>query len=208
MLSEPDRERIAEAIAKAERNTSGEIVAIVAAASSSYLYVPFLWAGILALLVPWPLIFFTWMPVQLIYALQLAVYLVVVLLLLYRPLRYLMVPAATKHARAHRRAVEQFLAQNLHTTAGRTGVLIFVSIAERFAEIIADRRISEKVPKEQWDKIVADLTGRIADGRPAEGFIEAIEAAGRLLAEHFPPGSHNPDELPNHLIVLDSADVA
>jgi putative membrane protein len=203
LFSKADEARIAEAIAEAERKTSGEIVAVVAAESSTYLYAPFLWAAVIALFVPWPLIYFTWMPVQWIFAIQLAVFLVLLAAMLPRRVRYILVPASVKRSRAHRRAVEQFLAQNLHTTAGRTGVLIFVSVAERYAEIIADAGIDAKVPKGSWREIVDGLTGQIAAGRAADGFVGAIAASGTHLARHFPPGVNDPNELPDHLIVLD-----
>ena len=202
LMSEADKRRIAEAIAAAERETSGEIVAIVAAESSSYLYAPFLWAAVAALLVPWPLIHFTWWAVQWIYLAQLAVFLGLLAALLPRRVRFSLVPGSVKRSRAHRRAVEQFLAQNLHTTAGRTGVLIFVSVAERYAEILADAGIEAKVPKADWQGIVDQLTRHIGEGRPADGYASAIKAVGAHLARHFPPGPAAPNELPDHLIVL------
>jgi len=148
LMSDDDRERVAAAIAAAERNTSGEIVAVIAADSGSYLHTPFLWAALAALAVPWPLIHWTWWPIQHIYLLQIGVFAVLCVLLMYEPLRLALVPRSVKHARAHRRAVEQFLVQNLHTTQGRTGVLIFVSSAERFAETLADAAIHQKVPED------------------------------------------------------------
>ena len=107
-------------------------------------------------------------------------------------------------ARAHQKAIEQFLAQSLHTTKGRTGVLIFVSFAEHFAEVIADEGIYRKVSPEIWNDLIVELTGHIAAGQRSEGFIKAIERCGKILAEHFPPGASDADELPNHLIVLDA----
>ncbi|MEQ1577429.1 MAG: TPM domain-containing protein [Hyphomicrobium sp.] len=201
-LSKDDETRIGAAIAAAESRTSGEIVAVVTRESSTYLYAPFMWAAILALLVPWPFIYFTWIPVQKIYFVQLAVFFMLMCLFLVRPVRFWLVPRGVKHARAHRRAVEQFLAQDLHTTTGRTGVLIFVSVAERFAEVLADTGIDKKVPKGTWKGIVDDLTSQIADGRPADGFVSAIQSAGQHLGQHFPPGDPDANELPDHLIVL------
>jgi len=203
MLSLEDKDRVAKAIAAAERKTSGEIVAVIALESDTYAYVPLLWAGGIAMIVPWPLIFLTWLPVQIVYAIQLAVFLAVALATWTRPLRYALVPTSVRHARAHRRAVEQFLAQNLHTTTGRTGVLIFISAAERYAEVIADIEIYEKVAKERWQGLVDRLITAMRESRPADGFVAAVTEAGELLAAHFPPGSADPDELPNHLIVLD-----
>ena len=202
LMSEADERRIAEAIAAAERETSGEIVAIVAAGSSSYLYVPFLWAAVAALLLPWPLIHFTWWPVQWIYLAQLALFLGLFAALLPRRVRVSLVPGPVKRSRARRRAVEQFLAQNLHTTASRTGVLIFVSVAERYAEILADAGIEANVPKADWQGIVDELTRHLGAGRPADGFVSAIKSVGAHLARHFPPDAADPNELPDHLIVL------
>ena len=202
IVSEVDRKRVADAISSAERNTSGEIVAVIAGESASYAYAPFLWAALSALALPIPLIFFTWWPIQHIYALQLAVFAGLVLVFMYRPLRLALVPSRLKRQRAHRRAVEQFLAQNLHTMPSRTGVLIFVSVAERFAEIIADAGINEKVPEGTWQAIVDRLTKDIGDGQAGEGLVRAVAAVGAELARHFPPGGHDPHAFANHLIVL------
>lgn len=204
LFSADEAARISAAITQAERATSGEIVAVVAESSDSYLYVPFLWAAIAALLVPWPLIHFTWMQVQYIYIIQLLVFAVLVAVLWPKPVRTALVPRSLRQSHAKRRATEQFLVQNLHTTSGRTGVLIFVSVAERHAEVLADRGIDEKVPPGTWQEIVDTLTREIGQGRAAEGFIGAINATGAHLARHFPPGTVDPNELPDHLIILES----
>jgi putative membrane protein len=201
-ISEDDKERIAGAITAAERNTSGEIVAVIAPDSGSYMHAPFLWAALAALAVPWPFIHWTWWQIQHIYLLQIGVFAALCVVLMYEPLRLALVPRSIKQGRAHRRAIEQFLVQNLHTTEGRTGVLIFVSVAERYAEIVADAAIHGKVAEEAWGAIVKDLTDHIGRGAAGEGFVRAVEAVGSHLAQHFPPGPRNPQELANHLIVL------
>src|SRR5262249_45101718 len=129
---------------------------------------------------------------------------VLLLLLMYRRLRLAPVSNRVKKERAHRRAVEQFLAQNLHTMPSRTGVLIYVSVAERFAEIIADADINQKVAEGTWQTIVDQLTSQIASGQAVDGFIRATAAGGKQRARHFPPGSHDPNVFANHLIVLPS----
>ena len=203
LINSDGQKRIAAAISNAEQKTSGEIVAVVAADSSAYLYIPFMWAALVALLVPWPLIHFTWMTMQSVWLLQLVVFVALLVLIMYRPIRFALVPGSTKRLRAHRRAIEQFLAQNLHTTEGRTGVLVFVSVAERYAEILADAGIHKKVTSAEWKGIVDTLTMAIGDGRSTDGFVDAINAVGAKLALHFPPGSADPPRLPNHLIVLE-----
>jgi len=196
------------AITRAEKTTSGEIVVVVARASSSYRYFTLMCVALLALAVPLPFIHFTKWPIEYVYLIQLFVFAAGALLVQWEPLRVAITPAALKRARAHQRAVEQFLVQNLHTTTGRTGVLIYVSDAERYAEVIADNGIYKKVTPEVWDALIAVLTAHIGRGTRTEGFVAAIETCGAILAEHFPPEAADRDELPNHLIVLDAAEPA
>ena len=99
----------------------------------------------LALLVPLPLIYLTAWPAIVIYALQLAAFLGALYLLTREAIRYRIVPRQTKHDRAHQEALRQFGAHGLQHTELRTGVLIFVSVAEHYAEIVADAGIDQKV---------------------------------------------------------------
>jgi len=80
--------------------------------------------------------------------------------------------------------------------------LLFVSVAERYAEIIADKGIDATVPVGTWKKIIDDLTAAIGEGRSADGLVAAIAAIGAHLAQHFPPDARDPNELPDHLIIL------
>lgn len=203
-FSPEERTTIEEAINRAEKKTSGEIIVVVATASAGYFAYALMWAALLALLVPWPLIYLTNWPVEFIYLAQLGVFLLGALLMQWVPLRSAIVPNSIKRARAHQKAVEQFLAQNLHTTKGRTGVLIYVSFAERYAEVIADEGIYKKVPQDTWNSVVETLTTHLGRGARFEGFVTAIDACGKILAKHFPPGRIDQNELPNHLIVLDA----
>lgn len=201
-MSAEDETRVGKTIQAAERTTSGEIVAVIAADSDSYLWAPILAAALISLAVEAPLIVFTWINVHWIYLFQVALFAVLALVLSRAPLRHMLVPASVKRERAHRRAVEQFLVQNLHTTSGRTGVLIFVSVAERYAEILADAAVHTKVAPAVWQDIVTRLTAAIGDGRTGDGFVDAVTRCGAVLAEHFPPGTQAPNALPDHLIVL------
>lgn len=201
-ISSKDVDRISAAITHAERKTSGEIIAVLARQSSRYEYIPLMWAALVALVVPWPLVHFTWMKMQWIYLIQLLVFLALLALAWHPRVRMWLVPKSILNANVHRRAAEQFLAQNLYTTTGRTGVLLFVSVAERRVEIIADSGIDARVLKGTWQKIVDDFAAEIAAGQLADGFVHAIERIGTHLAKHFPPGSRDPNELPDHLIVL------
>jgi putative membrane protein len=111
------------------------------------------------------------------------------------------VPRAIKRARAHREALEQFVVRGITRTRNRTGVLIFVSVAERYARIIADEGIAAKVPNSEWQEAVDALTGHMRDGRIAAGFTAAVERCGAVLATHS-PADGSPNELPDRLYVV------
>ena len=202
MLSDADRARIIEAIRAAESRTSGEIYCVFTRACSGYLVFPLAYAATTALLVPLPLIQLTAWPATVIYLAQLAAFLAVLYLATRERLRYLLVPRATRQARAHREALRQFGAHGLQHTELRTGVLIFVSFAERYAEVIADAGIDQKVAADVWSDCLATLIADMKDGRIADGFVKAIGKCADVLAAHFPPGKVNRDELPNAIVEL------
>jgi len=200
-LSKEDREAVSLAIREAEKRTCGQIVCVLARASSSYAHIPILWASALALLAPWPLIVLTPWSVQRIFLIQLAVFVVAGLLFTLTPLRLALVPRRVRHTLAHRAALEQFVVRRIAHTKNRSGVLIFVSLAERYARIIADDGIAQKVANSEWQAAIDALVGHMRGSRLAEGFTAAIERCGTVLALHAPPdGSAN--ELPDRLYVM------
>ena len=200
-LGKDDHAAISAAIHAAEARTSGQIVCVLAHSSSDYAHVPILWATALALVAPWPLIVFTPWSVQRIFLIQLAVFIVAGLLFTLTPLRFALVPRAALRARAHRAALEQFVVRRIGHTKNRTGILIFVSLAERYARIIADEGIAQKVPNSEWQAAIDALVSHMRSGKIAAGFTAAIERCGTVLAAHAPPnGSVN--ELPDRLYVM------
>jgi putative membrane protein len=200
-IRQADHDAIAAAIHAAEARTCGQLVCVLAHASADYAYIPLLWASTLALIVPWPLISFTQWSVERIFLVQLVAFLAVALLLSWMPLRLALVPAPVRRARAHRAALEQFVLRGITRTRNRTGVLIFVSLAERYARIVADDGIAQKVHTAEWQAAIDALTAHMRDGRIAAGFIAAVERCGDILAAHAPSdGSAN--ELPDRLYVI------
>jgi putative membrane protein len=200
-MTKEDHDAVAAAIRDAEQRSSGQLVCVLAHSSSNYAHVPILWASTLALLLPWPLIYWTDWSVQRIFLSQLVLFLIAGLALSWMPLRLALVPRPVRQARAHRAAVEQFFLRHVSHTQNRSGVLIFVSLAERYARIIADEGIAAKVPNAEWQAAVDALVAHMRDGRIAAGFIAAIERCGAVLAAHAPPDGL-PPALPNRLYVI------
>src|SRR5262249_6901204 len=188
MISQADHARVAEAIRTAEAQTAGEIFCVLARPSSDYRLVPLPFAALIAPAPPATLIYLTRLPASLISLVQLVVFVIAALALSLPAIRFHLVPRRAKHDRAHVEALRQFFAQGLHHTANRTGVLIFASVAERYAEIVADEGINAKVGGEGWDRAIAALIDGIKQGRAGDGFGAAIQQCGAGLAEQFPPG--------------------
>jgi len=200
-FTKEQHEAVSGAIREAEQRTSGQIVCVLARSSSAYAHIPILWASALALLVPWLLIHFTPCSVQRIFLIQLLVFLLAALVFSWTPLRLLLVPRAAQRARAHRAALEQFVVRRIANTKNRNGILIFVSLAEHYARIVADEGIAQKVPHAEWQAAVDALVDHMRSGDIAAGFTAAIERCGAVLAAHAPPdGSAN--ELPDRLYVM------
>ena len=189
-------------LTEAERMRVREAVQVVAKASDDYRFIPLLWATLAALVVPLPLVLFTALGAVTIFTAQLAVFIVLALVLSWPPVRPAVVPGRVKHGRAHALAMQQFLAQGLQITEARTGALIFVSLAERHAEVVADAGIAAKVDQAAWDGVIAALVGEIRAGRLAEGLVAAIESVGVVLVRHFPPRLGDRDELANDAVLL------
>ena len=221
-LQPGDAAKVAAAIRQAESRTDGEIGAIVTPASDDYNDIPLLWALLAALL---PLALAAGWPGMLVrlasaieggWAQEPSLRVMLLLLLVASALvfvlarllfglpavRIALTPGATKHRRVRRRAIMLFRAGTEQRTLSKTGVLLYLSLAERRAEIVADAAIHARTPQEQWGEAMAALVEALREGRPGDGIAAAIERIGAVLATHFPYTGTDPNELPDRLIEL------
>ncbi len=198
-ISDQDRKRISAAIRAAESKTSGEIVCVLAERSSDPTALPIFVAAAIALALPWVLAAATAMPVFRMLTLQVVTFVLVAGLLAVPRLRAALAPRAARRAMAHRAAMHQFALRGVANTAERTGIMIYVSIADRYARIIADAGIAARVPQSEWQSAIDALIAHMRDGRIADGFVTAIERCGEALARHFPRTATNVDELPDRI---------
>jgi putative membrane protein len=203
LLSESELQQVAAAIERIERDTDAEVVTVLAAQADDYRYIPLLWASLIALLLPGALLFFGgWLNAWQQLLVQWATFLVLAVAFRAPALTSRLIPRTVRNWRACNLARRQFIELNLHHTEADTGVLIFVSEAERYVEILVDRGIASRIDNAAWETIVAAFTERVKQGRVLEGFLGCIESAGALLAQHV-PATHARNELPNRLVVLD-----
>lgn len=201
-LSEQDRARISEAVRAIEDKTSGEIVCVLAEHSSDARTLPVFLASVMALALPWLLVAFTTMTVYRILALQVAVFMALLALLCLPQIRIALVPRRAQRAAAYQAAREQFIIRGIARKKDRCGILIFVSLAERYARIIADDGIAARVPQDEWQAAIDALIAHMREDRIADGFIAAIDLCGKELVQHFPRTTPKSDELPDRIYLI------
>lgn len=207
-LTPQDHQALSERIRAAETRTRGEIYCIVARSSDGYVFPAAFMLAAGTVLAGVAVAFWldrSWFAVShLAFALcQAAALLAALATLRLAPgLAIRLAPRGLRYRRAHDNAMRQFLARNVHLTEKRTGILIFVSLAERYATVVADAGINEKVAQEEWNAIVARIVAAARAGRLTEGLADAIDKSGQLLALHFPGGVANPNELDDHVVEI------
>jgi putative membrane protein len=221
-VSEADHDLVTAAVAAAEAHTSGEIVTVIAAQSNDYDDVALVWASVIAFLAMSVVALFPefyrglydqitggwgheltanqWLGT--VIAIGVLKWIGMWLILLWRPLRLTLTPRAILAGRVRARAIDLFKVGTEAKTLGRTGILLYVSLKEHRADIVADEAIAAKVAPAVWGDAMEALVERVRGGEPGAGMAEAVRQMGVVLAEHFPKGDDNPNELPDRLIEL------
>lgn len=100
------------------------------------------------------------------------------------------------------RALQVFGQLGVWDTAANNGVLIYVLVADRDVEIVADRAIAERVTQAEWEAVCREMEAHFHAGRYAEGAESGIVEVGRLLGKHFPGGGGDRDEQPNQAVLI------
>ena len=221
-MTDADHDKVSAAITKAELSTAGEIVAVATPISDSYhdvalhwalvpLFAVLAWAAWRPSALEWSYDFLLggWQPeptqsqlLTLLMVFAALKFTVALLILKWMPLRLLLTPAATKHRRVRRRAIAIFQAAAAGRTTGRTGILIYLSLAERRAEIIADEAILKVTDDHTWGEAMTELITNVRAGRVGDGIAAAVERVGVVLSKHFPRSNADLNEIPDKLIEL------
>lgn len=219
-LSEAQHKIVSTAVKEAELTTSGEIVTVLADRSDDYTDVALWWSLGLsftamslfaalpepflnlwdALIGGWSHEWTTGELASMTIGLGLLTFLIVLGAQQWQPLKFLLIPNPLKTSRAHEQAIKHFKVGAERRTVGATGVLIYLSMREHRAEIVADDSIAEKVDAEVWGEAMGDMLVRIRKGQIAEGMAAGVRDVGFVLSEHFPRGEDDENELPDRLI--------
>jgi uncharacterized membrane protein YgcG len=100
------------------------------------------------------------------------------------------------------RAIDVFSHARVWDTEANNGVLIYVLLADRDVEILADRGLAARVPPAEWETICREIEAHYREGRFAQGSVAGIRSVGRLLARHFPGQGGDANELPDQPVLL------
>ena len=215
-----DHKIVTAAVSQAEKNTDGEIVTIVTGESDHYGDVAWAMSGLVALTALLIISLFPelylhiidWLsggwsgiaalPYWALFAFAALKFFGTRLILIWKPLLFLLIPPPIKKARVRKRAASLFRVSTDHKTVGRTGILLYLSMREHRAEIVADEAIVQKVEPAVWGEAMVSLIDLVRANKPGEGMAEAVRQMGIVLSEHFPKTDQNPNELPDKLIEL------
>jgi putative membrane protein len=200
-IDAPQRAAIEAAFSAAQQRTRAPIVCVLAHASANYEFAPLLVTGFLGLLTPWPLLVLTQLSAQRIFLAQLVVCFAASAALMLSPLRLQLTPRGVRRANAHRAALAQFQLRELDRIAERCGVLVYVSLAERYARVVAAEAAVHAIAQDQWQAFVDTLVADMRNCGPAEALANAAPRCADILAPAFPPTGAPPQHR-QHLHVI------
>lgn len=207
-LTAKEQQLVTEAVQKAERATSGEIVPMIVSRSHDYPMAAVTCCISIAL------------PVALLLTHIIGAHIWIgpqnmwLFLGLFAGCYALLYPLAVRSDRlkhfflisgqveqeVQRAALAAFYREQLHKTKDANGILLYISVMEQKVWILGDSNINAKIDQQQWDTTVAELTAGIKAGRPAEAICEAVHRVGQILQDFFPYQKDDTDELHNIII--------
>lgn len=201
-LTKDEQETLINCVKGVEKQTSGEIVPVIASASYDYPRATHLGSLILGLLTAMGIAYATGHEDMWTF--------IILLLACYIGFNWLLtlVPALKKpfiSKREMREEVEEaattaFYLNGLHRTRDLTGIIIYVSVYERSVQVLADKGINDKVDPAVWNEVVTMVTKGIKAGKPGQALCLGVDRCGELITKHFPIKHDDTDELPNLII--------
>lgn len=204
---------IEQAVHDLERHSHGEIVCVIVKSSANYRFMPIILALLMAFILV-PLLNISALITNVIAVdvgiidiiLKLIAFILFSFLFILTPIHIWITPKRIKLLCAKRHAVEQFFINHLHHTKKRAGVLIFVSVAEHYAEIIGDKGINDVMESGGWDAIIQNLIKSIKQKKLGEGLLYSITQLKSIMVKHFPLQREKNNELPNAVIFIEKTD--
>ena len=190
------------AFAAAQARTRASLCCVVAESSADYALAPMLGLAALALATPWPLLIFTALSPSRIFSIQLAVFALGLGLLSLASVRAALAAHAHRRSACYRAAIVQFAQRGLGHAEDRSGVLLYISLTERYARVVADAGLDAHIPHAVWRGLIAELGAGLRAGDANSALQTAAARMGELLAPVFPAkaGAEAPHSKRFHLM--------
>lgn len=192
ILDHKMKEYIKQAINDITSHSSGEIICVITQNSANYRFYPIFIAAIITLIimplahVATSISLVDYRQISITYFIAMIIFYILSLSFIYTPLGVALTPKHIKKSCAKRFALEQFFSNNLHDTTHKTGILIFISVAEKHVEIISDKGINKVIEKITWDNMMDNLIKSIKQNKLGEGLLYNIPQLKSILVRHFP----------------------
>ena len=201
-LSKAEKAKIRQAVAEAEKSTTGEIAVMVVDESDRYrdaeMLGALLFSGLISVILALALHHITvWFYIPAVTVLFFPFW---HLFKLMPQLKLALVSRQRADGAVRDRAILSFYKKGLHHTKNETGILVFISLLERRVWILGDKGINEKIDPDFWGSLVGEITSGIRDGRALDALCAVIAKCGAELSRHFPGTPNDTNELPDEVI--------
>jgi putative membrane protein len=186
-LKADEQKRLSAALAEADKRTTARFELVTVPVSDRYALYPLIYGAAVGLAVLGALaLFWPELTLRIGFYAAAGAFAVSSFLFEWLPLRLLLVPRHAKHWECWELAHRSFAARVLAQTDRKPGIVLFVSLGERYVEVVTDRDVDLKVPQGTWDVVIADFTRAAKQKRLADGLIAAVDACTKVLATHYP----------------------
>lgn len=202
-ISKQTKLNIEKAITRVEEKSSCELITVITQKSGNYSSIALLITSISTLILPaFILLYKPFVDTLLVYQIQIVFFVIVFLLLNIEKILVWILPKSILHKKAKLKAYETFNILGLQKTTNHQAVMIYVSVHERYVQILTDSAVSSKIDNGVWQTTIDRFTIKVKNREFEKGFTEAIEEIGEILIEKFPIQENDKNELPNHLIEI------
>lgn len=200
-LSKTDKQNISNTIKNLEQKSEAELVAVISKKSGEYDYFWLISCFFTIFAISIFLVIFY--PIGALELLSVQVSFVAIILALtfmFEDIFIKLLPNFYKHKKASIHANRLFEQLGIKRTKSHIGIMFFVSVRERYVEIVVDDGIKKKIDKQYWEKVVANFIKSVKNDEFAKGYMNAINECSEILIENFPIKSDDINELPDEVI--------
>lgn len=202
-LTEAQQASLNEAIVQFEHNTSAELVIMIAEASNDYTDVAVVWSLIFASLCTWGLwwghVLHSFPALWISQTVMLAFSFLVIQEF---KLSVMLAPRTVQQKRASFAATAYYSLHHITHTKGRSGVLLYLSLKERYAQILADHSVNQHVPEQTWDILLQPLLKAIPTAGLVPALKDTIHQAALTLAPYLPATTQDENELSDAIVLM------